>query len=371
MQKYFLIALISILGFACNQSAQKEELVGYEIDGTISGAENQMVFIKEYKDGKLQTVDSLTIDSAAHFQFKGEVEVPVVRYIEVSEERFELFLENSKISFSAKLGELDKAEVKGSKSHDELLAYHKATDSFRVRMDTLEAQYGKAVEAKNTAKITQLDADYEAIMAEKSVFVIDYVKKNSKSFASPYIVRSELVYSLSLAQLSEIVSAFDSTIYKSDYYIFLKERVEVLTKVEIGQDFTDFTQNDSLGKPFSLSSLKGKVILVDFWASWCGPCRRANPDVVKIYKKYHAKGFEILGVSFDKSRADWIAAVKKDGLTWNHVSDLQGWGNAAGKLYGIMSIPHTVLIDKQGKIVAKNLGKDELDAKIAELLAVK
>ncbi len=371
MQRYFWVLMIGLLGFACNQTQTSEESTGYELSGTISGAENQLVFIKEYKDGKLQTVDSLTIDSVAHFQFKGEVEVPVVRYIQVNEERFELFLENSKITVTAKLGELDKAEVKGSKSHDELVAYQKEAQAFTVRMDSLEAQYQVAAEAKKLAEITRLDSVYEAIMSEKTVFVIDYVKKHSKSFASPYIVRSELVYSLSLEQLSEIVSSFDAEINKSEYYIFLKDRVEILKKVEIGQDFTDFTQNDSLGKPFSLSSLKGKVILIDFWASWCGPCRRANPDVVKIYKKYHSKGFEILGVSFDKSRADWIAAVKKDGLTWNHVSDLQGWGNAAGKLYGIMSIPHTVLIDKQGKIVAKNLDKNELDAKVAELVAAK
>ena len=134
-----------------------------------------------------------------------------------------------------------------------------------------------------------------------------------------------------------------------------------------GSEAPDFTMNDPDGNPVKLSDFRGKVLLVDFWASWCGPCRRENPHVVEAYHKYHEKGFEVLGVSLDKGRDPWLGAIEKDGLIWHHVSDLKGWGNDAAKLYGVTSIPHTVLLDKDGKIIARNLRGPSLDAKLVEL----
>ncbi len=134
-----------------------------------------------------------------------------------------------------------------------------------------------------------------------------------------------------------------------------------------GGEAPDFTMNDRDGKPVKLSDFRGKVMLVDFWASWCGPCRRENPHVVELYKHYHDKGFDVLGVSLDKTKEPWLQAIEKDGLVWNHVSDLQGWSNQAAQLYGVTSIPSTVLVDKDGKILARNLRGDQLTAKLKEI----
>lgn len=134
-----------------------------------------------------------------------------------------------------------------------------------------------------------------------------------------------------------------------------------------GGEAPDFTMNNRDGKPVKLSDFRGKVVLVDFWASWCGPCRRENPHVVEAYNKYHPKGFDVLGVSLDKTKEPWLAAIEKDGLIWNHVSDLKGWSNDAARLYGVTSIPHTVLVGKDGKIIARNLRGAALDAKLAEI----
>jgi peroxiredoxin len=130
----------------------------------------------------------------------------------------------------------------------------------------------------------------------------------------------------------------------------------------------DFTQKTPEGTDLSLSDLRGKVVLIDFWASWCGPCRRENPYVVQLYNQYKDKGFEILGVSLDRNRESWLQAIKDDNLTWKHVSDLQFWQNAAAKLYGVSSIPHTVLIDREGKIIARGLRSAELSQLLPEVL---
>ncbi len=135
-----------------------------------------------------------------------------------------------------------------------------------------------------------------------------------------------------------------------------------------GGEAPDFTMNDRDGKPVKLSDFRGKVMLVDFWASWCGPCRKENPHVVELYHKYHDKGFDVLGVSLDKTKEPWLAAIEKDGLVWNHVSDLKGWTNSAAQLYGVTSIPHTVLVDREGKIIARNLRGEQLTAKLREVL---
>ncbi|MFA6951313.1 MAG: TlpA disulfide reductase family protein, partial [Lentimicrobiaceae bacterium] len=149
----------------------------------------------------------------------------------------------------------------------------------------------------------------------------------------------------------------------------LEERIVVLERVEPGKVAPDFTMNDPEGNPVTLSQLRGKVVLIDFWASWCGPCRKENPNVVAAYKKYHEKGFDIIGVSLDRDITSWKKAIADDNLTWTHVSDLQYWNSAVGKQYGIMSIPSNLLLDKNGVIIGKNLTGEDLTKKLEEVVA--
>ncbi|HXU25784.1 MAG TPA: TlpA disulfide reductase family protein, partial [Bacteroidia bacterium] len=138
-----------------------------------------------------------------------------------------------------------------------------------------------------------------------------------------------------------------------------------------GSILPDFTLTTPEGKPLSISSFKGKVVLVDFWASWCGPCRKENPNVVAIYKKLHAKGFDVYGVSLDDNKEKWLNAIKTDGLIWNHASDLKGWDNQVAKQFGIDAIPFTILLDKEGKIIGKGLRGAELESAVVSALATK
>ncbi len=176
----------------------------------------------------------------------------------------------------------------------------------------------------------------------------------------------------------EVEAALSAKYPSSKYLANLKKDImayemqsQKANSLKVGEVPADFSLPTPDGKMISLSSFKGKVVLIDFWASWCGPCRKENPNVVAMYKKYHKKGFEILGVSFDDDKSKWVKAYEADGLTWNHVSDLKGWESAAAKLYGITTIPFTMLLDKEGKLIAKGLRGEELEEKVVEALAAK
>ncbi len=147
----------------------------------------------------------------------------------------------------------------------------------------------------------------------------------------------------------------------------MQAQVNQMKSFAVGGEAPDFTQKMPNGGEMSLSDLRGKVVLIDFWASWCGPCRRENPNVVRMYNKYKDKGFDILGVSLDKAHDNWVQAIEKDGLMWHHVSDLKGWGNEVAQAYGVRSIPHTVLIDQEGRIIERNLRGEALERKLEEI----
>ncbi|MBK7869827.1 MAG: TlpA family protein disulfide reductase [Saprospiraceae bacterium] len=147
----------------------------------------------------------------------------------------------------------------------------------------------------------------------------------------------------------------------------LQKHLDAVKSFAVGGVAPDFAQKTPEGEDLKLSDLRGKVVLVDFWASWCGPCRRENPNVVRVYNQYKEKGFEILGVSLDQDKNRWLQAIEKDGLTWRHVSDLKGWQNEVAQLYSVSAIPHTILLDAEGKIIARNLRGPALENKLAEL----
>lgn len=374
------IALVMPIAFAmqsCNDnngqdSSSENTNTGYTLNGKIDNPGYDSVYLYKRTKTDWMMIDSIKITGDS-FSFKGILEMPEMLYLKLSgtDDKLAFFAENSKITIDIQSDSIEASVVSGSKINDQYNLFLVSLDKFKVPMDSAFNNYKNAEENSNTKSMARFEQQYDSIEKAQYGYIEDYVLNNKATVISPYITLRYLVYTTPFERLKKISDELDESISGSVYSIQLKEHCDLLSKTQIGTIAPDFEQNDTTGNPVKLSSLLGNYLLIDFWASWCGPCRRENPNLVRIYEKYHPKGFQILGVSLDSDKRDWINAIKKDGLKWHHVSDLGGWKNSVAQQYAINSIPHSVLIDPKGKIIARGLTSEELDSKLGLLFSEK
>jgi thiol-disulfide isomerase/thioredoxin len=376
MMKRLLLAIgvIATVFTSCDTTPK------YAIKGTVKNLDAKKIFLKEYQGRKAVVIDSAEVKDG-NFVLEGTIKKTSLCGLfttkaERSRPFLNLYVEN--VPFTINFDKKDRmaTSIIGGPAQ-ELNNKFTAVDK-KLAEDTkpLDAKYQEIRKAISEKKITKEEFDAElnklreayAPYGEKAnKEKMDLIKANLSSIVAADKF-SRAFNDMDFKEAKELANSFTGEAANSETIKKIKEKIVTLDKVAIGQPAPDFTLNTPEGKPLSLSSFKGKVLIVDFWASWCGPCRGENPNVVKMYKKYHKKGLEILSVSLDNNKEAWLKAIKDDGLIWNHVSDLKGWGSAAAKLYGVSGIPHIVLIDKKGTIVAKNLRGKELEAKIREYI---
>jgi len=359
MRKF--IPLVLLFMIACTNNPTNKFL----LKGNISGKTPSTAYLQTYTDGKMQTIDSAEFIHG-EFNFTGTVTIPERYFIKIGENRpFSLFVENSEIEISGNIDSLSEVKITGSPIQDQLNAYKKLGESYDQQMQETYNKY-KATEdgdLKNNIE-KQLDSIYDA----KQSFSKEYVKNNSNSILAAYIIRNDLIHSIELEELEELTNVLNPELKESKYIKYLIERISLLRKLQPGELAPEFSQESINGDTINLSDYRGKYLLIDFWASWCGPCRRANPTIVEMYNKYNAKDFTVLGVSMDNDKEKWAQAIIDDKLVWDQVSTLEGKKNLAGKLYGVNSIPHAILIDPEGKIIERSIHADKLDELLGELL---
>jgi peroxiredoxin len=345
----------------------------YVVKGKIEGSDSITFYLQKRDAGKTVTIDS-AISKKGSFTIKGgSVTYPQLIQLVAgnTRKRTSFYLENSEITITGSLDSLFKAKITGSKTQDEYQSFIDSNKPLSEKYSQTYTEYQAASKSGNGVRVAELEKQAESIQSEMISLQKSFVKNNPASYVAPSILAS-LSYEMEANEIEAMISAMDTAIAKTPQVITLKERVAAMKKVAVGQKAPDFIMNDINGNPVALSSKIGsKLLLVDFWAAWCGPCRRENPNVVKVYNEFNKKGFDVFGVSLDQKKEDWVKAIADDKLTWTHVSDLQYWSNAAAKLYAVNSIPANFLLDETGTIIGRNLREDALYNKVKEILGAK
>jgi len=371
----YIILLLPVAAFA-------QEPETFVLKGKIGALNAPAKAYLAYQVGATKVIDSAVITNGS-FSFTGKILNPTNASLLLDHKGTGLIKTDSTadvLNFYVEKGELSltspdsayKAVITGSKINEDSKRLIGQLKPINDRAKVLNAEKKSASEAQlNSADFqNKLEAKFKELQIEQKAVIKMFILSNPNSYLSILALYSVGGPSPDPAELDTLYNSLSPELKNMEAAKVFKTQLDALRTTSVGVMAPDFTQNDVNGVPVKLSSFRGKYVLLDFWASWCGPCREENPNVVKAYNKYKDKNFTILSVSLDKQdgRNNWLAAIKNDGLSWTQVSDLKFWSNEAAALYSITSIPSNFLIDPSGKIIAKDLRGGDLENMLEQVL---
>ncbi|KAA6331653.1 Thiol-disulfide oxidoreductase ResA [termite gut metagenome] len=367
MNKFSIIIVVSTIFALTSCNAGNN---GYTISGTIEGAaDGEVAYLQNRVNRQFEQLDSAVIKNE-QFTFKGVQDSAVARYlsfaIDGKQTNTSFFLENGNIGVKGTDGR--NISITGTPAND---AYQSFNDNVAFIENRQMAIYQSMSDSTFTdEQIAEKSREMDALENEMIATVKSGIEKNITNVVGVQLLSSYSYYYTEYPELASLLAKVPENFQENSTIVAMSKYAQTLRTTEVGQKFVDFEMETPDGKPIKLSDYagKGKIVLVDFWASWCGPCRVEMPTLIDTYKKYRNKGFEIVGVSLDRNSEAWKSGIEQLGITWPQMSDLKYWDCEGGRLYGVRSIPHTVLIDKDGIIIARGLRGEGLQNKLAEIL---
>jgi len=371
-----LFILVTLVLFAsCNSKPE-----GYTINGALTGdiADGVEVYLKKSGvNNQLIEVDTVKTENGL-FVFSGINDMPEMHYILIDKHvgYAVAVLENGEIDIAAHKDSLGLAKITGTLQNDFLNDYREKSKAVSMQAVNIQEDMKNASMTGDTVLINSLKEELNELREEYETFEIDYIKSNPNALISALLIDKAMnTRTATTEELQELYNTLAPEIKETNAakkiiksLNTLKEREAKAKDTSVGAVAPNFSAPTPTGEILGLYDIKGKATLIDFWAAWCRPCRAENPNVLKVYNKYHDKGLNIIGVSLDKTAEAWKKAIEDDGLTWNHVSNIAYFNDAIAKMYNVDAIPAAFLLDENGVIVAKNLRGPALEAKVAELL---
>jgi peroxiredoxin len=357
---------------------------GYRINGTFTKKTNAIKIYASHRNGNEFVRDSAEIKNGK-FILTGKIEEPTLLYISLKRapgkipatekkpvriENMQVYMEPATFSMQIK-DSLKQNNLIGCSANNDFLMMERFAKPFNDRLQILYNAYDLAYKAKDKSRMDSLDKQIDNIQTvDLANTYQQFIETYPNSKVSIAALERMAGYDIDYDKVYPVWQKINENARNTKSGIQFNKKLEIAKNTRIGVPAIFFTQNDTAGKAVTLSDFKGKYVLIDFWASWCGPCRQENPNVVSNFQKYKAKNFTVLGVSLDREgqKDRWLKAIKDDGLEWTHVSDLKFWNNEVAQLYGIQAIPQNLLIDPNGIIIAKNLREEKLAVKLEELL---